>query len=270
MTQNTESAYGTPGTAGAGKVAVVSGASTGIGEATVRRLRASGWTVYAVARREERLAELAEQTGAIAAPTDVTDQNQVDALRDRVLTEQGTVDAVLNSSGGARGTDSVADADPEGWQWMYDVNVLGTLRVTRAFLPALRANGRGTVLNLTSLAAIRAYEGGAGYNAAKYAERAMTEALRLEEAEHNVRVVEIAPGLVHTPEFSLNRLGGDLRVRGGAAAPREHRHADPQARGPGGTAQGDPHHLLRLGAARGRGNGAVGRTAHLRPPERVN
>ena len=197
MTQNTESAYGTPGTAGAGKVAVVSGASTGIGEATVRRLRASGWTVYAVARRAERLAELAEQSGAIAAPTDVTDQGQVDALRDRVLAEQGTVDAVLNISGGARGTDSVADADPEGWQWMYEVNVLGTLRVTRAFLPALRANGRGTVLNLTSLAAIRAYEGGAGYNAAKYAERAMTEALRLEEAEHNVRVVEIAPGLVH-------------------------------------------------------------------------
>ena len=99
MTQNTESAYGTPGTAGAGKVAVVSGASTGIGEATVRRLRASGWTVYAVARRAERLAELAEQTGAIAAPTDVTDQGQVDALRDRVLAEQGTVDAVLNISG---------------------------------------------------------------------------------------------------------------------------------------------------------------------------
>ena len=223
MTQNTESAYGTPGTAGAGKVAVVSGASTGIGEATVRRLRASGWTVYAVARREERLAELAEQTGAIAAPTDVTDQGQVDALRDRVLAEQGTVDAVLNISGGARGTDSVADADPEGWQWMYEVNVLGTLRVTRAFLPALRANGRGTVLNLTSLAAIRAYEGGAGYNAAKYAERAMTEALRLEEAEHNVRVVEIAPGLVHTPEFSLNRLGGDQaaaeKVYAGVAEP---------------------------------------------------
>ena len=193
----------------ANKFAIVTGASTGIGEATVRRLRESGWTVYAVARRAERLEELARETGASAAPTDITDQAQVDALRDRVLGEQGTVDAILNISGGARGTDTVADAKDEDWQWMYDVNVMGTLRVVRAFLPTLRANGEGTVLNLTSIAAQRAYEGGAGYNAAKYAERAMTEALRLEEAEHNVRVVEVAPGLVHTPEFSLMRLGGD-------------------------------------------------------------
>ncbi|MCG7432522.1 SDR family oxidoreductase [Kocuria indica] len=209
MTQNTHPTYKDPKPLGNGKVAVVTGASTGIGEATVRRLRESGWTVYAVARRAERLEELARETGASAVPTDITDQAQVDALRDRVLGEQGTVDAILNISGGARGTDTVADAKDEDWQWMYDVNVMGTLRVVRAFLPALRANGEGTVLNLTSIAAQRAYEGGAGYNAAKYAERAMTEALRLEEAEHNVRVVEVAPGLVHTPEFSLMRLGGD-------------------------------------------------------------
>ncbi|MCT1723091.1 SDR family oxidoreductase [Kocuria marina] len=209
MTQNTHPTYKDPKPLGNGKVAVVTGASTGIGEATVRRLRESGWTVYAVARRAERLEELARETGASAVPTDITDQAQVDALRDRVLGEQGTVDAILNISGGARGTDTVADAKDEDWQWMYDVNVMGTLRVVRAFLPTLRANGEGTVLNLTSIAAQRAYEGGAGYNAAKYAERAMTEALRLEEAEHNVRVVEVAPGLVHTPEFSLMRLGGD-------------------------------------------------------------
>lgn len=209
MTQNTHPTYKDPKPLGNGKVAVVTGASMGIGEATVRRLRESGWTVYAVARRAERLEELARETGASAVPTDITDQAQVDALRDRVLGEQGTVDAILNISGGARGTDTVADAKDEDWQWMYDVNVMGTLRVVRAFLPTLRANGEGTVLNLTSIAAQRAYEGGAGYNAAKYAERAMTEALRLEEAEHNVRVVEVAPGLVHTPEFSLMRLGGD-------------------------------------------------------------
>lgn len=209
MTQNTHPTYSDPKPLGNGKVAVVTGASTGIGEATVRRLRESGWTVYAVARRAERLEELARETGASAVPTDITDQAQVDALRDRVLGEQDTVDAILNISGGARGTDTVADAKDEDWQWMYDVNVMGTLRVVRVFLPTLRANGEGTVLNLTSLAAQRAYEGGAGYNAAKYAERAMTEALRLEEAEHNVRVVEVAPGLVHTPEFSLMRLGGD-------------------------------------------------------------
>lgn len=192
-----------------GKVAVVTGASTGIGEATARELRRSGWTVYAVARRAERLEALARETGAVPAPCDITSDADVEALRDRVLEEQGRVDALLNISGGARGTDRVADASTEDWEWMYQVNVLGTMRLTRAFLPALRANGEGTVLNLTSLAAHRAYEGGGGYNAAKYAERAMTEALRLEEAEHNVRVVEIAPGLVHTPEFSLNRLGGD-------------------------------------------------------------
>ncbi|MFI7483480.1 SDR family oxidoreductase [Kocuria sp. M1R5S2] len=192
-----------------GKVAVVTGASTGIGEATARELRRAGWTVYAVARRAERLEDLARQTGAIAAPCDITSEAQVAELRDRVLGEQHRMDALLNISGGARGTDRVADARTEDWEWMYEVNVLGTMRLTRAFLPALRENGEGTVLNLTSLAAHRAYEGGGGYNAAKYAERAMTEALRLEEAEHNVRVVEIAPGLVHTPEFSLNRLGGD-------------------------------------------------------------
>lgn len=192
-----------------GRVAVVTGASTGIGEATARELRRSGWTVYAVARRAERLEALARETGAVAAPCDITSDADVEALRDQVLEEQGRVDALLNISGGARGTDRVADASTEDWEWMYQVNVLGTMRLTRAFLPALRANGEGTVLNLTSLAAHRAYEGGGGYNAAKFAERAMTEALRLEEAEHNVRVVEIAPGLVQTPEFSLNRLGGD-------------------------------------------------------------
>lgn len=209
MAHNTDTAYDNPKPVGRGKVAVVTGASTGIGEATVVRLRHSGWTVYAVARRAERLNDLAQRTGALAAPTDLTNAAQVSALRETVLAEQNTVDAVLNISGGARGTDRVADAKDEDWDWMYQVNVVGTMRVTRAFLPTLRSNGEGSVVNLTSLAAMRAYEGGAGYNAAKYAERAMTEALRLEEAEHNVRVVEIAPGLVHTPEFSLMRLGGD-------------------------------------------------------------
>ncbi|WP_278858162.1 SDR family oxidoreductase [Kocuria palustris] len=195
--------------AGRQMVAVVTGASTGIGEATARRLRADGWIVYAVARRAERLDALAQQTGVIAAATDLTVQEQVDALRDRVLSEQGALDALLNISGGARGTDRVADAKDEDWQFMYDVNVMGTMRLIRAFLPALRDNGEGTVLNLTSIAGWRAYEGGSGYNAAKFAERAMTEALRLEEAENNLRVIEVAPGLVHTEEFSLMRLGGD-------------------------------------------------------------
>lgn len=195
--------------AGRQMVAVVTGASTGIGAATARRLRADGWIVYAVARRAERLESLAQESGALAAAVDITDQSQVDALRDRVLSEQGTVDALLNISGGARGVDRLADAKDADWQFMYDVNVMGTMRLIRAFLPALRENGEGTVLNMTSIAGWRAYEGGSGYNAAKYAERAMTEALRLEEVENNLRVVEIAPGMVHTEEFSLSRLSGD-------------------------------------------------------------
>lgn len=192
-----------------GKVAVVSGASTGIGEATARHLCQDGWTVYAVARRADRLEALEAECGAIAAVCDITSEDEVSSLRERVLSEQGRLDALLNISGGARGTDRVADARDEDWQWMYEVNVLGTMRITRAFLPALRENGEGTVLNLTSIAGLRAYEGGGGYNAAKFAEHGMTEALRLEEAEHNIRVIEVAPGLVHTPEFSLMRLRGD-------------------------------------------------------------
>lgn len=189
------------------RTAVVTGASSGIGRETARQLRAEGWTVYAAARRAERLEELAEQTGVIPHPLDVTDPEAVAALAERVRREHGPLDALLNISGGAIGMDAVADGDPEDWRAMYEVNVLGTLNTVRAFLPDLRANGRGTVLNLTSTAAEAGYEGGGGYNAAKFAERGLTEALRLEEAEHNVRVIEIRPGMVRTEEFSLNRLG---------------------------------------------------------------
>lgn len=188
------------------KAAVVTGASTGIGEATVRALRAEGWTVFAVARRADRLAALAEATGARAVPADIADDDDVDRLLAEV-TKAGGIDTLINIAGGARGADRIAEAKTEDWEWMFDVNVLGTMKLTRAFLPMLRANGEGTVLNLTSTAGLAAYEGGAGYNAAKFAQHAMTGALRLEEVENNVRVIEVAPGLVHTEEFALNRLG---------------------------------------------------------------
>ena len=188
------------------KAAVVTGASTGIGEATVRALRAEGWTVFAVARRADRLAALAEATGATAVPADIADDDDVERLLAEV-TKAGGIDTLINIAGGARGADRIADAKTEDWEWMFDVNVLGTMKLTRAFLPMLRANGEGTVLNLTSTAGLSAYEGGAGYNAAKFAQHAMTGALRLEEVENNVRVIEVAPGLVHTEEFALNRLG---------------------------------------------------------------
>ncbi|MET4003705.1 NADP-dependent 3-hydroxy acid dehydrogenase YdfG [Arthrobacter sp. UYCu511] len=193
------------------KNAVVTGASSGIGAATVRKLRADGWNVIAVARREDRLAQLAEETGAIAFAADVTKADDVARLRDfasDTFPAPG-VDTLINIAGGARGVDSVATSQVDDWEWMFQVNVLGTLKVTKALLPALREHGFGTVLNLTSTAAYTAYEGGSGYNAAKFGQHALTGALRLEEAEHNVRVIEVAPGLVHTEEFALNRLSGN-------------------------------------------------------------
>ncbi|PNI09817.1 oxidoreductase [Arthrobacter sp. AFG7.2] len=188
------------------KAALVTGASSGIGEATVRALAAEGWTVFAVARRAERLAALEKETGAVAIPADISADDDVSRLLARV-TEAGGIDTLVNIAGGARGADTIGSARTEDWEWMYRVNVLGTMKLTRAFLPMLRATGEGTVLNLTSTAGLAAYEGGAGYNAAKFAQHAMTSALRLEEAEHNVRVIEVAPGLVQTEEFALNRLG---------------------------------------------------------------
>ena len=190
------------------KAAVVTGASTGIGEATVRALRAEGWTVFAVARRADRLAALAAETGATAVPADITEDSDVERLLAEV-TLAGGIDTLINIAGGARGADRIADAKTEDWEWMFEVNVLGTMKLTRAFLPMLRAGGEGTVLNLTSTAGLTAYEGGGGYNAAKFAQHAMNDALRLEEVEHNLRVIEVAPGLVHTEEFALNRLGDE-------------------------------------------------------------
>lgn len=188
------------------KTAVVTGASTGIGEATVRALVSAGWSVFAVARRADRLEALSAETGAVPFPADITNDDDVASLL-AAVTAAGGADTLINIAGGARGADTIGNADTADWEWMYQVNVLGTMKITRAFLPMLRENGEGTVLNLTSTAALSAYEGGAGYNAAKFAQHAMNDALRLEEVGNNVRVIEVAPGLVHTEEFALNRLG---------------------------------------------------------------
>ncbi|MET4059613.1 NADP-dependent 3-hydroxy acid dehydrogenase YdfG [Arthrobacter sp. UYP6] len=190
------------------KRAVVTGASSGIGAAAVRALRNSGWDVVAVARRGEKLQALAAETGARAITADVTDSESVARMAGEVLATGG-VDAVINNAGGAWGVDSVATGKLGDWEAMYNVNVLGALRVTQAFLPALRASGHGSVLMVTSTAALASYEGGAGYCAAKSAEQALAETLRLEEAENNVRVIEILPGMVKTEEFTLNRLGNN-------------------------------------------------------------
>lgn len=191
---------------------LVTGASSGIGAATVRRLCADGWDVVAAARRAGRLAELAAETGAEAYPLDITDDGQVAALADH-LEESGGLDAVVNNAGGAFGLDPVEHADVEDWRRMYDVNVLGTLRVTKAVLPLLRrsagAGGGSDVVVVTSTAAHGAYEGGAGYTAAKHGERMLSTTLRWEIVGEPIRVIEIAPGAVATEEFSLVRFDGD-------------------------------------------------------------
>ncbi len=185
-------------------VAVVTGASSGIGAATARALAKDGFHVVCAARREDRIAALAEEIGGIAVVTDVTDDTSVANLA-ATLTE---VDVLVNNAGGAVGSDPVALADPVDWQQMYDVNVLGVLRVTKALLPAVRA-AQGLIVNVGSTAGRGAYEGGGGYTAAKHGARVMTETLRLELIGEPIRVTEIAPGMVHTEEFSLNRFHGD-------------------------------------------------------------
>jgi NADP-dependent 3-hydroxy acid dehydrogenase YdfG len=183
-----------------------------MGEATVRLLRERGWDVVGVARRADRLEALAAATGCEVFVADITKQEDVDALA-RYLDDLGAVHALVNNAGGARGLGTIEESSVDDWQWMFDVNVLGTKRVTSALLPLLRASWTpGTsvdILTVTSVAAYVTYEGGGGYNAAKFAERALVGVLRLELAGEPIRVIDVAPGMVATEEFSLNRFGGD-------------------------------------------------------------
>lgn len=191
---------------------VVTGASSGIGAATVRMFRAHGWHVVGVARRTERLEALAAETGCDVFTADVTDQQQVDALRD-YLAELGPVHALVNNAGGAFGMASVEDSSADDWIRSLDLNVVAVKRVTGALLPLLRRGalqgGHADIMTVTSTAAQVAYEGGGSYNAAKFAAHALVGVLRLELAGEPIRVLEIAPGMVKTDEFSLKRFGGD-------------------------------------------------------------
>lgn len=184
---------------------VVTGASTGIGEATARRLIEEGFDVVAVARRGGRLRELSRQIGCQFFPADLTDQSRVEQLVEFLALGE-RVTALVNVAGGAIGVDPVASGKPEDWQAMYDMNVLATLRLTQALLPQLREKG-GDVVFITSTAAHEPYKGGAGYTAAKHAEVMIPQTLRLELVGEPVRIIEIAPGMVKTEEFSLRRLG---------------------------------------------------------------
>ncbi|MEO7126722.1 MAG: SDR family oxidoreductase [Nakamurella sp.] len=191
--------------------AVVTGASSGIGAATVRRLVADGWDVVAVARRTERLRALAEETGADIVTADLTSDDDVERLRGHVA-ERG-LDALVNNAGGSIGFDSVEASSVEDWARMFDINVLATKRVTSALLPIMResatAQNPGSIVTITSTAGHGVYENGGGYNAAKYAEAAITNVLRLELAGEPIRVIEVSPGMVKTDEFALVRFKGD-------------------------------------------------------------
>jgi NADP-dependent 3-hydroxy acid dehydrogenase YdfG len=186
------------------RVALVTGASSGIGAATVRALAAAGFDTVAAARRVERCEELAHEVGGRALHLDVTDDASVAAL----AAELERVDVVVHSAGGALGLDKVEDADLEQWRWMYDANVLGVLRVHNALLGKLRASGSGHVVVLGSIAGFEVYPGGAGYTGAKHAVNALVRTLRLELVGEPIRITEVAPGMVDT-EFSTVRFGGD-------------------------------------------------------------
>jgi NADP-dependent 3-hydroxy acid dehydrogenase YdfG len=186
------------------RVAVVTGASAGIGEATARTLAAQGFHVVCAARRKGPIEALADEIGGTAIVADVTSDADVSALADAV----NRVDVLVNNAGGARGLEPVAEADLEHWRWMWESNVLGTLRVTRALLPKLIASGDGLIVTVTSIAAIETYDNGSGYTAAKHAQGALHRTLRGELLGKPVRLTEIAPGMVKT-DFSLRRFEGD-------------------------------------------------------------
>jgi NADP-dependent 3-hydroxy acid dehydrogenase YdfG len=209
-------------------IAIVTGASSGIGAATARRLAAEGFHVLAAARRVDRLDALVKEIAAAggtatAVACDVTSDESVAALAATAEHLPGPVTLLVNNAGGARGLDPVESGSVGDWQWMYELNVLGTLRVTQALLPALDASGAGTVIVISSTAGFAVYEGGGGYAAAKHAQTALTGTLRLELLGRPIRVIEIDPGMVRTDEFALARFDGDAEraaaVYAGVAEP---------------------------------------------------
>lgn len=188
------------------KVAVVTGASSGIGAATVKALVGEGFTVVATARRRDRLETLAASTpGVEIFPADLTVQSDVDALAQFCANKK--VELLVNCAGGAFDSATVLDGDPEIWKKTYDINVIATLRVTKAITPLMKEKGH--IVIVSSTAGHRAYENGGSYVAAKFAETSVAHTLRLELNGKPIRITEIAPGMVKTDEFAVNRFAGD-------------------------------------------------------------
>ncbi|GGC74612.1 SDR family NAD(P)-dependent oxidoreductase [Hoyosella rhizosphaerae] len=186
------------------RIAVVTGASSGIGDATARSLSNLGFHVVVGARRIDRLEALANDIGGTALPLDVTNDESVASFAQALP----RVDVLVNNAGGAKGLDTVQNANLDHWRWMWETNVLGTLRMTKALIPKLAASGDGLIVTVTSIAALEIYAGGSGYTSAKHAEGVLHRTLRDELLGQPIRLTEIAPGAVET-EFSLVRFDGD-------------------------------------------------------------
>lgn len=189
------------------KIAVVTGGSSGIGEASARALAQDGWKVVVAARRMDRLEVIAQEIGGLAVELDVTDDTSVATFAQTIERKLGHCHLLVNNAGGAHGLDPIEQSNVEDWQWMYDTNVLGTLRVTKALLDML-VRDQGQIINMSSVAGFNAYAGGAGYNAAKFGVTAINKVMRIEFQDRPVRITEINPGRVQT-DFSLIRFRGD-------------------------------------------------------------
>jgi NADP-dependent 3-hydroxy acid dehydrogenase YdfG len=185
--------------------AVVTGASSGIGAATAKALAANGFEVVLGARRTDRIEAIAKEINGEACALDVTDQDSVNAF----VKKAGEVKLLVNNAGGAKGLEAVEHAADDAWRWMWETNVLGLVRMTRALLPALERSGDGHIVNIGSTAGLEAYPGGAGYTTAKHGVRVISQTLRLELLGRPIRVTEVDPGLVTGTEFSVVRFEGD-------------------------------------------------------------
>lgn len=184
--------------------AVVTGASSGIGAATARALAGAGFHVVLGARRVDRLEAVAKEIDGTALRLDVTDKESAAAFVEAVPQCR----LLVNNAGGAKGLEPVAEADEDDWRWMFEANVIGTLRLTQGLLPKLRASGDGHIITVTSIAALAPYDNGAGYTGAKHAQAMLHRTLRGELLGEPIRLTEICPGMVET-EFSLVRFEGD-------------------------------------------------------------
>jgi NADP-dependent 3-hydroxy acid dehydrogenase YdfG len=199
------------------RVAVVTGASSGIGAATAREFAGQGFGVVLTARRRDRLDALAAELGGTAFPLDVRDRAAIEAFSDNLRTQFGRVDLLVNNAGLALGREPLEDTLDDDWVRMLETNVLGVARITRALLPLLRVPPHAHIVNIGSTAGFEVYSGGSGYTSSKHALRAISQTLRLELNGEPIRVTEVAPGMTET-EFSITRFKGDAAKAGGVYA----------------------------------------------------